>query len=264
LKYRALWTMEFWNWLPGPVRRAVAAASEHLPKSEAPIGSLARLQRLLKVGAMSKTRQYTGTLQYFHEEELQELWKPDYRGLLGQEGASNQALFEGTLSQYSPRELMDRLMYLDLHHYLPDCLMAKTDIASMSNSLEARSPFLDHVLAEEVARWPVSLKFSPPNNSKRILKDAYAKDLPESILRRRKQGFGVPISQWFRGALKGYLQEALLSPNAFVQNYFRPETLRRYVEDHQSGVCDRGYGLWALLMLELWYRASFSTPEDIR
>ena len=103
--------------------------------------------------------------------------------------------------------------------------------------------------------FPVSWKFRPLNYTKRILKETFAKDLPPMIRRRGKQGFGIPISQWFRGALKDYLRETLLSPKALARGYFRPETLRRFVDEHRSGVRDRSYGLWALLMLELWHQS---------
>jgi len=199
----------------------------------------------------------TGARSYMNPEELAELWTDDHREDFAKAGTSSHRIFEATLREYAPKELLDRLMYLDLHHYLPDDLMVKMDIASMANSLETRSPFLDHVLAEEVARWPVSWKYRPLNHSKRILKETFAKDLPPQVLYRGKQGFGVPLSQWFRGPLKSYLREIILSPEALARGYFRPDVVTRYVDDHQSGRRDRSYGLWALLMLELWHQESF-------
>jgi asparagine synthase (glutamine-hydrolysing) len=254
LRYRAMWALKWWNLLPDPARESLAKASQLLPVSEAPIGWSWRIQRLLKVGAMPTVEQYGRTLEYFHREELDELWAPEHRHVLNESAASSNAMFAETLAAYAPKDRIDELMYLDLHHYLPDCLMVKTDVASMANSLEARSPLLDSVLVEEVARWPVSWKYRPPNGSKRIFKDTFAQDLPPSILARGKQGFGVPISQWFRGPLKDYLREALLSPKALARGYFRRDTLERYIAEHQSGKRDRCYGLWALLMLELWHQ----------
>ena len=150
-------------------------------------------------------------------------------------------------------------MFLDVNHYLPDCLMVKTDIASMANSLEVRAPLLDHVLAETVARWPADWKYRPLNHSKRILKETFARDLPPAILRRSKQGFGVPIGAWFRGPLKPFLREtfavAARALNAQLLKPARRMVLRRYVDEHLQGKRERGYRLWALLMLELWHQA---------
>ena len=68
----------------------------------------------------------------------------------------------------------------------------------------------------------------------------------------------MPISAWFRGPLRDYLREVLLSPQALGRGYFRPAVLRRYIDEHQSGRKERSYGLWALLMLELWHRMAES------
>jgi len=254
LRYRAMWAMQFWNYLPQALRKGAYAMSRRLPRSEAPIGWSGRIQRLLKVGSLPETEQYLRTLDDLHPEELEELWMPPIWEQIQKAGTSSRRLFMETMRRGSPAEMLDRLMFLDVNHYLPDCLMVKMDIASMANSLEARSPFLDPLLAEECARWPSAWKYRPLNESKRILKETFAKDLPPSIARRGKQGFGVPISQWFRGPLRGYLREILLSPEALSRGYFRPEVLRRFVDEHQSGKRDRCYGLWALLMLELWHR----------
>jgi asparagine synthase (glutamine-hydrolysing) len=255
LRYRAMWLMKFWNTLPQPLRSALARAGEKIPAGQAPISLPGRIQRLLAVGALDEMPQYLRTMEYIHREEQRELWAAPHQSLFQQKELLNHQLYDETLRRYAPAAALDRYMFLDLNHYLPDCLMVKMDIASMANSLETRSPLLDHILVEEVARWPASWKYRPIHDSKRIFKEAFAQDLPPRILQRHKQGFGVPISQWFRGPLKAYLRDVLLSREALGRGYFRPEVLERYIEEHQSGKRERGYGLWALLMLELWHQA---------
>jgi asparagine synthase (glutamine-hydrolysing) len=261
LRYRAMWGMQFWNVLPQALRRGVYKAATKLPRSEAPVGLTWRMERLFMVGSLPQTSQYLRTMDFFHAEEQEQLWEETHLQSFRAAGVGGIQIFEDTLKRRRPEALIDRMLYLDLNHYLPDCLMVKTDVASMANSLEARSPFLDHVLAEEVAHWPVPWKYRPPNFSKRILKDTFANDLPPQIRTRGKQGFGVPIGQWFRGPLKDFLREAILSPRALQRGYFREEALQRFFDEHQSGRKDRSYGLWALLMLELWHR-EFVDKQD--
>jgi len=253
-RYRAMAAMRFWNVLPSSLRRAALTATRGLTGARNPEAPLRKLQRLLRTGTLVPPAQYLRTLEYFHSEELRELWEPAHQKEFDKASLSSLELFESTLQRSSPASPVDRWMFLDLNHYLPDCLMIKIDIASMANSLEVRSPFLDHKLVEECARWPSSWKYRPLGPTKKILKDVFSKDLPAPILRRRKQGFGVPISQWFRGPLKNYLRETLLSPRALSRGYFRPKVLERFIHQHESGVQDRSYGLWALLMLELWHQ----------
>jgi asparagine synthase (glutamine-hydrolysing) len=89
---------------------------------------------------------------------------------------------------------------------------------------------------------------------KYIFKEALRDFLPEAILRRGKMGFGLPIGEWFRTTLSGYLKETLLSERAVNRGYFKPRTLEALINEHVSGRAEHGYRLWALLVLEIWHR----------
>lgn len=145
------------------------------------------------------------------------------------------------------------LLDVNLRSYLPDDLLVKADRMSMAASLEARSPFLDHELVEFAARIPPDLKLRG-NLGKYLLRRAFRDKLPPEILRRQKHGFGVPVGRWFRTGLKGYLQDNLLSARSLGRGYFRPDAVRRLVDDHLSGRRDHGHALWTLLTFEIWHQ----------
>jgi asparagine synthase (glutamine-hydrolysing) len=67
-------------------------------------------------------------------------------------------------------------------------------------------------------------------------------------------GFGVPVGKWFRGEMKSFVSDILLSDKALNRGIIQPEALRRYVIEHTSGERDHQFQLWTLLMLELWFR----------
>ncbi len=148
---------------------------------------------------------------------------------------------------------LDRALYTDISAYLPENLMVKMDVACMANSLEARSPFLDHNLIEFTSTLPDNWKLKG-FRSKHILKETFKDYLPEEIISRGKQGFGVPLGKWFRGELKNYLKEVVLSSKAIKRGYFNSANLKLLIDEHIEGRADYGYCLWALLMLELWHR----------
>ncbi len=150
-------------------------------------------------------------------------------------------------------DAMSAAFYVDIAGYLPDDLLVKIDIAAMANSLEGRSPFLDHKLMEFAACIPWQLKVKG-NITKYILREAFAKILPPDILERKKAGFSVPISQWFRVELKDFIQDILLADCSLKRGYFRKEGIRLLLEEHISGRCDHGFRLWNLLNLELWHQ----------
>jgi asparagine synthase (glutamine-hydrolysing) len=143
--------------------------------------------------------------------------------------------------------------------YLPCDILTKVDIASMAYGLECRSPLLDHRVAELAARMPIRLK-QRGRRGKRILTETFADLLPPSIQRRKKMGFGVPIDHWFRNELKPLVHDALLDRRALQRGYFRPEIVRRLVDEHMTGGWDHSYRLWALLCFELWQRTYLDPP----
>lgn len=150
-------------------------------------------------------------------------------------------------------DLLDATLRLDTLTYLPNDLLVKVDIASMAHALECRSPFLDHQVVEFMARVPSAFKMQG-RHSKVLLKRTVSGRLPQKILRRPKQGFGVPVEQWFRGTLRGYAEELLLDPQTLHRGYFRQEALERILEEHFSRRRDHGGRLWMLICLELWHR----------
>jgi asparagine synthase (glutamine-hydrolysing) len=139
--------------------------------------------------------------------------------------------------------------------YLPCDLLVKVDIASMAHSLECRAPFLDHRVVELVLAMPMQRKLRlRGGRSKVVLKQAFADLLPPMIRKRPKMGFGVPIDRWFRGELSEELKAVLLDPVSLNRGLFRPEAVSRLIDEHVSGRRDHAYKLWALLMLEMWFR----------
>jgi asparagine synthase (glutamine-hydrolysing) len=150
-------------------------------------------------------------------------------------------------------DAMDWLMRHDQNFYLPDCLMVKTDIASMANSLEVRSPFLDHEFVEFAATIPSRLK-RDAKGGKVILKRAVKGLLPSEILNKPKSGFGLPIAKWFRNDLAPMLKETLLDETSKQRGLFEPKFLKKIVYEHIEGRRDWSNRLWAFLFLELWFR----------
>jgi asparagine synthase (glutamine-hydrolysing) len=157
---------------------------------------------------------------------------------------------------------LDRLLYTDTMTYLPGDLLVKMDRMSMAHSLEARSPFLDHRVLELAAGLAPELKLRG-SVGKYVLKKAAAGMVPDEILRRGKQGFGVPLAKWFRGELKDPAAEILLDARTRSRGYFNPNGIRSLLNEHLSGRADHSHRIWALLVLELWHR-TFVDRTDIR
>ena len=106
---------------------------------------------------------------------------------------------------------------------------------------------------EFAATLPLRLKLRGLTQ-KYLLRRAMRGLLPEAVLRRPKMGFGVPIDHWFRHELREMAYDVLLDDRARQRGYFRPETVRRYLDEHVEGRAHHHPRLWSLLMLEQWHR----------
>jgi len=250
--YAAILAWSKWDVWPLQIRKMVADCGRRLLNLAPNHNSAARLRRGLAMlgGANVKVRrlQYGTTLK---PEEKRLAYTPLFMGLIS--GASIQA---DPLSAYPWEEGMDNLEWLirhDQHFYLPDCLMMKTDIASMANSLEVRCPFLDHEIVEFAATIPSWLK-RDQHGGKIILKDTVKCFLPDEILNKPKTGFGLPIAKWFRTDLSAILRETLLDDIAIRRGLFEQHLLKKMVNEHIESRRDWSNRLWAFLFLELWFR----------
>lgn len=153
-----------------------------------------------------------------------------------------------------PTGTVERAQALDFHTYLVDDLLVKLDRASMLVSLEGRVPFLDHRLVEAMASLPTrhKLRFL---DAKRVLKRVEGDRLPPQVLQRKKKGFGVPLSDWFRGPLRPLLQDYLSPSFLRGQGLFQPEAVDRLVREHLEGTADHRKPLWTLLVFQRWAEA---------
>ncbi len=136
---------------------------------------------------------------------------------------------------------------------LVDDMLVKVDRMSMASSLEVRTPFLDHRVAELVNRIPFSVKM-PELRTKHLLKRILARHLSEEFVSRPKQGFVVPLNAWFRDDLVGYARGLVLAPEGRSRTVLRREALERILGEHAAGRRNWGPAVWALVMFENWCR----------
>src|SRR5579864_3171915 len=148
---------------------------------------------------------------------------------------------------------LDRALYVDVKTYLVDDIMTKVDKMSMAVSLETREPMLDHKLIEFAASVPATLKIKR-GQRKYLLRQLLKRRVPERIAERPKQGFDAPIGGWLRGPLAPMTQELLQDGRLRARGIFDDAEVVRLWREHREGIADHRHRLWALVMLELWFR----------
>lgn len=156
----------------------------------------------------------------------------------------------------------DRMLpnIVDLLSYLPDDILTKVDRTSMAVSLEARGPFLDYRLVEFGLRLPFKYKVQN-GEQKYLLKKILYKTLPRTMFDRPKQGFDLPLNEWFRKELKPMLLERLSEERLKRYGFINAEFVRSIMDAHFSGRHNYYYMLWTLLSFDLWYERYFESSN---
>jgi asparagine synthase (glutamine-hydrolysing) len=155
----------------------------------------------------------------------------------------------------------EKMLYVDTMSFLPDDCLFKVDRMSMAHGLEVRVPFLDRDLVEFSARIPFEYKIKG-FTSKYILKKTFAPFLPSDILRQRKQGFTIPISDWLRSDLRELARSILMSKTFKKRGLFNQKSVEWMLEKHNQKKQEFGHRIWSLVVFETWARLFLDEKLD--
>jgi len=234
--------------LPRALAAAAGAALARLPPPRHERNRLAEARRFFHAAAAPPDIRMTMWNAVFFDD-LTALLRPDFAAAAGPIDLLHYIRAEERhMEGLSP---LSRLLHANFSSYLPDDLLVKLDRATMANALEARSPFLDRELIEYAAALPDGYKLAG-SRSKAILRDAFADIVPPEIAARGKMGFGVPVGAWFRGTLRGYMRDLLLTPAARYRSMLSGDHVERLVARHLDGTANLGPQLWTLVCFERW------------
>ncbi len=213
-------------------------------------GYLSKINKSLINLLSSNSERYLFFTSYFREHKYKLYGEQARNELLS---CKDIELYNKYFDDLNSGSLLKKLLYLDQKTSLVNDILYKVDIASMANSLEVRVPFLDHKLVEFAFSIPDKYMVSG-KQGKLILKDILAEQLPREFIYRRKKGFEIPVSSWFRNELKGYINDLLRSSGFLKSPFFNSSYIGKMLDAHQKGIQDFGPHLWILMVLEIWHR----------
>jgi asparagine synthase (glutamine-hydrolysing) len=240
--------------VPAVLRKGVIEPlSAVIPDSWPQQNLLRRAKHMLREAGRPRFDRYSRLMGRVTPELRQQLYTPELKQHLNGYRAESwlQRLFDERRDRSA--DLLGTYMGVDVESYLADDLLVKMDIAAMANSLEARSPLLDHCVMEYCYSLPSHFKIRG-RMRKYLLKVIGRKLLPESILKRPKQGFSLPTAAWLRGEVRPLMEDCVLSDRSLARGYFERAPLQRLVKEHLEHRRDNSRELWALTWLELWHR----------
>ena len=164
-------------------------------------------------------------------------------------------------------DFLNQMLYLDTKIFMTSLNLNYNDKMSMASSVEVRVPFLDRELAE-FAAWniPPHLKlkgfFQPA--TKHIFRRAMQDVLPDEVLRQPKAGFAAPVDYWLANDLREMVDDLLSETNIRKRGLFRPEAVRRFIDEHRNAAEDWSMQIWQFLTLENWMRIFLDAGAEQR
>ena len=164
---------------------------------------------------------------------------------------------------HGDRDLISRMTEIDIQSYMLDDILVKVDRMSMAHALEVRSPLLDHEMVELAAQMPTRMKIRG-SRGKHVLRQVLRDKLPPRSIQKGKQGFSVPLRDWFRGRLHDFVHDTLASD--LPESIFRKESVQKTLFEHERGTVDHANRIWLLLTFASWhsqYQAGNSVPDSV-
>ncbi|MDP3920118.1 MAG: asparagine synthase (glutamine-hydrolyzing) [Candidatus Omnitrophota bacterium] len=243
--YHSLYTR-----LPRFLRKNVIEAGiRALPASTGKLSWDYRAKKFIQAGDMSREKAHYWWRTIFTTDEKESiLTEAAWRAIPDKDAFG---LYAEYFNRSTGSSFVNRALYADQKVWLPGNNLCKVDTMSMAHGLEARVPFLDHELVETVARLPAEMKFRG-RILKYLLKKAMKGRLPESIIKRRKAGWHMPIAGWLRGPMAGYAQDLLLQQKTPVHGLFKQDALAALIREHRVGRHNHAFKIWGLLVLNHW------------
>jgi asparagine synthase (glutamine-hydrolysing) len=250
-------------------RRMIGPALSLLPASGWYKSVGHQMRWLHRLSFLEGSQRYAGSLSYFYFDAERR------RSLFTERSQAQLAGHDAELALKAPFDAMhgdaiDRMLYADSKVRLPDHPVMISDRMTMAHGLEARSPFMDHRLAEFAARLPSDMKVCG-RSLRYIQRRLAARYLPPEILARSKQGFSSALPYVLKDEYRELYQRYLRDSALVEAGVLSRAPIEKLVQEQVSGRADHGNRLWLLINAEVWYRMlilgeskeSFREPRDL-
>src|SRR3984957_12398216 len=215
-------------------------------------GRLRLARKMVRSASLSPIARFIANATYLDDEQKAGLYAPAFLDSTSSDPAARHlAAFE----RVGHADFLHQMLYLDTKIFMTSLNLTYNDKMSMASSVEVRVPFLDRELAEFVA-WNVppalKLKGRLRPTTKYIFRQAMREILPREVLQQPKAGFAAPVDYWLAHDLKDMVDDLISPAQLRRRGLFRPEAVRRLVDEHRSGRADWSMQIWQFLTLELW------------
>ena len=247
-RYLAIRRHKALSWVPG--RHLVTELARRIPEQRSGGRLVDRVKRFSAALGLPPAEAYRSYVTSYDDAARAALFTEEARKRIDDERSADG--FTETFSRFGADDPAAAAMATDILTYLPGDLLTLTDRTSMQHSIEARAPLIDYELIELAMGIPSDLRIRG-REKKRILREAVRPFIPSEILDRPKRGFTVPLTNWFRDELLGYLRTELSEERVRRSGLIEPAAVTRLIDDHVARRANNHARLWALLIFVNWF-----------
>jgi asparagine synthase (glutamine-hydrolysing) len=255
-KHVAHYWAQAYTRVPARARQMIEAGLSSSPgmRGSRMKGRLRLAKKMARSASLSPVDRFITNCTYLNGDQKTELYAENFASSVADPAGNHRQAFD----RVRDADFLHQMLYLDSKIFMTSLNLTYNDKMSMASSVEVRVPFLDRELAEFVA-WsvPPSLKLNGRlrPTTKYILRQAMRDILPKEVLRQPKAGFGAPVDYWLAHDLREMVDDLLSTSQVNKRAIFRPDVIRRLVDEHRSGRNDWSMQIWQFLTLELWQQA---------
>ena len=229
--------------IPRPVRKMAGAVAKRLPEFKG--------KHFIVRGAMEPYQRFMRANYVFQSAERQKYLKRTITSSLPEE--YSRRYFDEVPGLDEPTQLQ----YVDMHTWMIYDILLKADRMSMANSLELRVPFLDKKMLELSVRIPTRFRADcATETTKKALRSAAIKQLPERTANKKKLGFPVPLTDWLRED-KYYNKVKDAFQSDIAEKFFVTKELMNLLDDHKAGKALNMQKIWSFYTFIIWYDQFF-------
>jgi asparagine synthase (glutamine-hydrolysing) len=238
------------NLIPQGVRKIIAntmgnISSENIPILKNKYNFHNRYERIKTFLENPNKKEIMLSLnQQFSDEQMKNIMQSEFQSL--------PTMFQSKEMLENFKSPLSYMMAIDFQTYMLDDILQKVDRATMTNSLEAREPMLDHRILEFAAQLPDEYKYQN-GLKKRILREITHDYIPKELLDRPKMGFAIPIAKWLKNELRDHVDEYLNKDRIKKQGIFNWDFIAKLKIDFFGGRKEYDSQLWYFLMFQMWH-----------
>ena len=263
-KYAAHRWAHAYQEMPARMRVAVESGINSLPslRGTSLKGQIRLAKKMARSASLDNEERFIRNCTYLDAQQKNDLYTQELQDKLELYDPAVRHRF--SFDAVFDADFLNQMLYLDTKIFMASLNLNYNDKMSMASSVEVRVPFLDRELAEFAATSispNLKLKGFVRPATKHILRRAMQDVLPIEVLRQPKAGFAAPVDYWLANDLRGMVDDLLSETNIRHRGLFRPEAVRRYVDEHRAGKEDWSMQIWQFLTLENWLRVFLDTNQ---